>query len=60
MDKQGNLQTAHTLNPVICIIIDKESYDMVQYGGLKDVAPTFIRLMQLPANPKFEGENLIK
>ena len=60
IDADGNLHTAHTLNPVICMVIDKTHYDMVEYGGLKDVAPTFIHLMGLDANPKFEGELLIK
>ncbi len=60
VDEQGRLQTAHSLNPVICMVIDKVQYNMVQYGGLKDVAPTFIHIMGLEPNPKFEGELLIK
>ena len=59
-DENGKAQTAHSLNPVICMIIDKMHYNMVQYGGLKDIAPTFIHLMGLQPNPKFEGELLIK
>ena len=59
-DENGKIQTAHTLNPVICMIIDKVRYDMVKYGGLKDISPTFIKLMGLKPNPKFEGELLIK
>lgn len=59
-DAKGRLQTAHTLNPVICILIDKVKYNMVECGGLKDIAPTLLKLMELPANPKFEGEILIK
>lgn len=59
-DKNGNIQTAHSLNPVICMAIDKTGYDMVQYGGLKDIAPTFIHLMGLKPNPKFEGKVLVK
>lgn len=59
-DREGGLQTSHSLNPVICMTIDKTHYDMVQYGGLKDIAPTFIKLMQLPDNPAFEGQLLIK
>ena len=59
-DDLGRPQTAHSLNPVICIAIDKIHYDMVQYGGLENIAPTFIHLMGLPKNPKFEGELLIK
>ena len=59
-DKNGNVQTAHSLNPVICITIDKYKHNMLQYGGLKDIAPTFIKLMELAPNPKFEGEILVK
>ena len=59
-DAKGKPQTAHSLNPVICLAIDNTHYDMVQYGGLKDVAPTFIKLMRLPENPAFEGNSLIK
>lgn len=60
IDENGGPQTSHSLNPVICIAIDKQQYNMVEYGGLKDIGPTFISLMRLPKNPKFEGESLIK
>ena len=60
VDEFGRVQTAHSLNPVMCMIIDKTYHSMVQYGGLKDIAPTFIHLMQLPENNRFEGELLIK
>ena len=59
-DTNGNIQTAHSLNPVICMAIDKTQYNMVQCGGLKDIAPTFIHLMGLKPNPQFEGNVLIK
>jgi len=59
-DSKGNIQTAHSLNPVMCMIIDKQRYDMVQYGGLKDIAPTFIHLMGVNKNPQFEGDILVK
>jgi len=59
-DGLGRPQTAHSLNPVVCMAIDKTHYDMVQYGGLENIAPTFIRLMGLQPNPKFEGKVLIK
>lgn len=59
-DSMGRIQTAHSLNPVICMAIDKTLHSMLQYGGLKDIAPTFIHLMGLQPNPKFEGEILVK
>ena len=59
-DVNGNVQTAHSLNPVICIAIDKTPYSMIQSSGLESIAPTFIKMMGLPDNSKFEGKVLIK
>ena len=58
-DSSGRPQTAHSLNPVICMAIDKTRYDMIQYGGLENIAPTFIQMMGLAPNYKFEGGVLI-
>ena len=58
-DSSGRPQTAHSLNPVICMAIDKTRYDMIQYGGLENIAPTFIQMMGLAPNYKFEGRVLI-
>lgn len=60
VDELGRVQTAHSLNPVICMVIDKTPHSMLQFGGLKDIAPTFIHLMQLPKNDMFEGDVLVK
>lgn len=59
-DEHGNPHTAHTLNPVICVCIDKSVKNMIQYGGLRDVAPTVIELMGVENNPSFEGQSLIE
>lgn len=59
-DTDGKVQTAHSLNPVICIAIDKYSHSMVELGGLKDVAPTILKLMEVEPNPTFEGDILIR
>lgn len=58
-DEAGNPQTAHSLNPVRCLIVDKNSeiHDM-RDGGLVDVAPTFLKLMGVKENPSFEGKAL--
>ncbi len=58
-DSNGKVQTAHSLNPVICMVIDNEKHTMAQTGGLKDIAPTILKLMQLTPNPIFEGKILI-
>lgn len=57
--ENGEPQTAHTLNPVKCVVIDKENENIkLRDGGLKDVAPTFIKLMNIKQNPAFEGSPL--
>lgn len=58
VDKSGNPQTAHTLNPVICVVID-ETIKLKQSGELKDVAPTYLQLLGLKPNKYFEGKSLI-
>ncbi|MBQ8430792.1 MAG: 2,3-bisphosphoglycerate-independent phosphoglycerate mutase [Clostridia bacterium] len=58
-DEFGNPQTAHTLNPVRCVVIDEKNQDIVlRNGGLCDIAPTFLKLMEMPENPAFEGTPL--
>ncbi len=56
----GSPHMAHTLNLVECVIVDKVEHKMKKYGGLKDVAPTFLDLMEVKPNPKFEGKSLIR
>lgn len=58
-DKNGVPMTAHTLNPVKCVIIDKENENAEMHnGGLQDIAPTFLKLMNLEPNPEFDGKPL--
>ena len=58
-DSLGKKYTSHTLSPVKCVIIDKENENMIMHnGGLQDVAPTFLKLMNIKQNPSFEGKPL--
>lgn len=58
-DEEGRIQTAHTLNPVKCVIIDDKNKDIkLNNGGLQDVAPTLLKLMEIKQNPVFEGKPL--
>ena len=50
----GSPHMAHTLNLVECVVVDSVEYKMKQKGGLKDVAPTFLDLMGVKQNPKFD------
>ena len=53
--------TAHTLNPVPCILVsDAHKNARLRAGGaLKDLAPTILTLMALPVPAEMEGESLI-
>jgi len=57
--KTGEVNTAHTINPVFCVVANS-GLKMKTTGGLQDVAPTFIELIGLKPNKYFEGESLIQ
>lgn len=50
--------TAHSLNPVPIIVVDKEVKN-VQSGVLADVAPTVLKLMGIPTPKEMTGKALI-
>ncbi len=55
----GQPHMAHTLNRVLCVVLDGKTHKMKRFGGLKDLAPTFLNLMGAKPNRYFEGESLI-
>lgn len=57
-NKNGEPNTAHTINRVICVV-DNEENKMKKYGELKDVAPTFVEMLGLKPSKHFEGKSLI-
>jgi len=57
--KNGEIHTAHTLNKVICKI-ENSNVKLKKYGELKDIAPTFLELLDIKENPYFTGKSLIK
>ena len=53
--------TQHTLNPVPLIMVNAPSYvEGLQEGRLADIAPTLLRLMELPVPAEMTGQCLIK
>ncbi len=58
LDDQGNPQTAHTTNPVPCILVQDEKCIQLQDGALADVAPTIIALWQKDKPTTMQGKNL--
>jgi 2,3-bisphosphoglycerate-independent phosphoglycerate mutase len=59
--ESGGAHTAHTLNPVPCIYIGRDSKDYsIENGILADVAPTLVSLLGLKNPAEFTGKNLLK
>ena len=56
----GEPHIAHTLNRVFCVPLDNQVYKVEKYGGLRDIAPTFVDLMGIRQNKRFEGKSLLK
>ncbi len=67
-DEQGSPWTAHTTNPVPCLLIEGEvrkikgcgNYIQLRSGGcLADVAPTLLQILELPQPKEMTGQTLI-
>jgi len=56
----GQPHTAHTLNPVPCLIVDDRPHALRTSGVLADIAPTIVHLMGLPQPPEMTAVSLIK
>jgi 2,3-bisphosphoglycerate-independent phosphoglycerate mutase len=57
----GKPHTAHTTNPVPCILVGKgfENATLRSGGRLADVSPTLLDLMGIPKPPAMTGESLL-
>jgi 2,3-bisphosphoglycerate-independent phosphoglycerate mutase len=58
MNEDGSPNTAHSLNPVPCILVD-DDYKNIEDGILADVAPTILTLMGLEIPSEMTGKVLI-
>jgi 2,3-bisphosphoglycerate-independent phosphoglycerate mutase len=58
INPDGTPNTAHSMNPVPCILIDKE-YKTIKNGKLGDLAPTILRLLGLPIPEVMKGNILV-
>jgi 2,3-bisphosphoglycerate-independent phosphoglycerate mutase len=56
----GEPHTAHTLNPVPCIIVDEYPHALRSSGVLADIAPTILTLMGIRQPVEMSGVSLIK
>lgn len=51
--------TAHTSNPVKCILLGQDNVSLREGGKLADIAPTLLDLMELPVPSEMTGTSLI-
>lgn len=58
IDDDGRPFTAHTTNPVPCIVT-QAGHNLREGGILADVAPTLLKLMQLPQPKEMTGKSLV-
>jgi 2,3-bisphosphoglycerate-independent phosphoglycerate mutase len=58
INADGSPNTAHSTNPVPCIIIDKDVKEVKQ-GRLADIAPTILKLMDIAIPAEMDGKALV-
>ena len=58
INPDGSPNTAHTKNPVPCILIDTD-YKTVHEGKLADIAPTILKLMNIDIPKEMDGNILV-
>ncbi|MBL4593181.1 MAG: 2,3-bisphosphoglycerate-independent phosphoglycerate mutase [Flavobacteriales bacterium] len=58
INEDGSPNTAHSTNPVPCILIDKDNTE-IKEGKLADIAPTILQLLGVAIPQEMTGEILI-
>lgn len=59
VNPDGSPNTAHSLNPVPCIIVS-ERFKKASPGNLSDVAPTILKMMDIPQPEEMTGKCLVE
>ncbi len=59
INEDGTPNTAHSLNPVPCVYVTKNTGCKIQNGILADVAPTILTIMGMPQPAEMTGKSLI-
>jgi 2,3-bisphosphoglycerate-independent phosphoglycerate mutase len=58
INDDGSMNTAHSLNPVPCILVS-DRFKSIENGKLADVAPTLLTVMGLPVPADMTGKILV-
>jgi len=59
LNEDGSPNTAHTTNPVPCILVSDNKSLKISSGRLADVAPSLLYLMGIQPPAEMTGQNLI-
>jgi 2,3-bisphosphoglycerate-independent phosphoglycerate mutase len=59
LNADGSVNTAHSMNPVPCILIDSDNKS-IRNGKLGDLAPTILAILGLQVPAEMDGEILTK
>jgi 2,3-bisphosphoglycerate-independent phosphoglycerate mutase len=59
INPDGSPNTAHTTNPVPCIVIDSDC-KKVNEGRLADIAPTVLKIMGIDKPKEMTGNSLVE
>ena len=59
INSDGTPNTAHSLNPVPCILVSNSSLKKVRDGVLGDIAPTILSLFGIRAPKEMTGDSLV-
>ena len=59
VDPEGDVMTAHSLNPVPFLVVSQEPVTLSEGGVLADVAPTLLDLMGIEKPAEMTGHSLI-
>ncbi|HWQ77267.1 MAG TPA: 2,3-bisphosphoglycerate-independent phosphoglycerate mutase [Anaerovoracaceae bacterium] len=59
LDEEGEVMTAHSLNPVPFLVASQEPVILMEDGVLADVAPTLLDLMEIEKPAEMTGHSLI-
>lgn len=58
INPDGSPNTAHTTNPVPCILIDND-YKEIKNGKLADIAPTILKIMGIKTPSEMTGKTIV-
>lgn len=58
INDDGSPNTAHSMNPVPIFLLD-DNYKKIKDGKLADIAPTILKIMDLPIPSEMDGEILV-